>query len=249
VNLESRLLYLQFGPDVLGQCPFCSADEPKTYFYYALPAILWPHVLNLIILSIVTSSAWTGRHGAAWRPMVTLAAFAIAALDVYLVSSYAYQSNARATRLVDLDFFYWTLRICRHLALTFLDAGLGWILWLSSTNRAFAQLPSPAEQVEVANRSLRQSMGKLRALGILKNTALRDEELRETSRAYWNHEVMIMANAMEEREVVEGMNDALSNRIDISRVTRDADMYSHDVIGPVRAAAMAAQKQEAEVSS
>lgn len=92
-------------------------------------------------------------------------------------------------------------------------------------------------------------MGKLRALGILKNTALRDEELRETSRAYWNHEVMIMANAMEEREVVEGMNDALSNRIDISRVTRDADMYSHDVIGPVRAAAMAAQKQEAEVSS
>ncbi|KAK0386915.1 hypothetical protein NLU13_5228 [Sarocladium strictum] len=243
VNLESRLLYLQFGPDVLGQCPFCSADEPKTYFYYALPAILWPHLLNLLVLSVITSSALTGRHGAAWRTMVTLAAFAIAALDVYLLSSYAYQLNARATRLADLDFFHWTLRILRHLSLTILDAGLGWILWLSSTNRAFAQLPSPAEQVENVNRGLRQSMGKLRALGILKNTTLRDEELRETSRRYWNHEVGIMAGAMEEREVVEGMNDALMNRIDIKRVTRDADAYSQEVIGPVRAAAMAAQQE------
>jgi hypothetical protein len=88
-------------------------------------------------------------------------------------------------------------------------------------------------------------MGKLRALGILKNTALRDEELRETSRKYWNHEVMIMSQAMEDREVVEGMNDALSNRIDIERVTRDADMYSHDVIGPLREAAAAAARQAA----
>jgi hypothetical protein len=246
VNLESRLLYLQFGPDVLGECPFCSADDPKTYFYYALPSMLWPHVLNLIIISVVTSSAWTGRHGAAWRPMVVLAALAVGGLDTYILSSYNYQANARSTRLADLDFFHWTLRICRHLALAFLDAGLGWILWLSSTNRAFTQLPSPAEQIEVANRHLRQTMGKMRALGIIKNTTLRDEELRETARAYWNHEVMVMAQAMEEREVVEGMNDALSSRIDIARVTKDADMYTHDVIGPVRAAAAASTPKEVE---
>lgn len=249
VNLESRLLYLQFGPDVIGECPFCTADEPKSYFYYALPSILWPHVLNLIILSIVTSSAWTGRFGSRWRTSVTLGSCAVAALDVYLVGSYAYQQNSRATRLGEIESFHWTLRVIRHLALACMDAALGWLIWLSSTNRAFAELPSAAERVEVVNRSLRVSMGKLRALGILKNTALRDEELREASRAYWNHEVMMMDHAMEEREVVEGVNDALSSRIDIQQVTKDASLYAENVVGPIGVATPQQEKENADLAS
>ncbi|KAG6020652.1 hypothetical protein E4U41_002771, partial [Claviceps citrina] len=52
VNLESRLLYLQFGPAVLADCPFCHVDDPSSYFHYALPSILWAHLANLIVIAV-----------------------------------------------------------------------------------------------------------------------------------------------------------------------------------------------------
>ncbi|KAK5989336.1 hypothetical protein PT974_10851 [Cladobotryum mycophilum] len=225
VNLESRLLYLQFGPEVLAECPFCNADEPKSYFYYALPALLWPHIANLVVLAIVTSPSWTGKYGSQWRTLTTIAAGILAALELYLVSSYNHQANARALRLNEIDFFYWSMRNYRLVAIAALDASLAWVLWLSSTNRAFAQLPSPRNA---------SNMSKLNALGIVKNTAMRDENLRSRNQAYWQHEVRLMGEVMEEREVIEGVNDALSNRIDIQSITKDAEQYAENVLRPLQ---------------
>ncbi|KAH8706394.1 hypothetical protein BGZ61DRAFT_350558 [Ilyonectria robusta] len=236
VNLESRLLYFQFGPEVVARCPFCSADEPKSYFYYALPALLWPHIANLVVIAVVTSSSLTGRHGGQWRSLATIGACVIAALDVWLVSSYNYQANARALRLPDIDFFFWDLRVYRLLAVAALDAVLAWLLYLSSTNRAFVEPPSVAQRVDMANRTLLLVRSKLSALGIVKNTALRDEDLRSRSQAYWAHEVRLMSEIMEEREVIEGVNDALGNRIDIQTITRDADSYAQNVLQPLQPA-------------
>jgi hypothetical protein len=44
-----------------------------------------------------------------------------------------------------------------------------------------------------------------------------------------------MGEVMEEREVVEGVNDALSNRIDVSSITRDADGYAQNVLQNLQA--------------
>ncbi|KAK7419457.1 hypothetical protein QQZ08_010827 [Neonectria magnoliae] len=237
VNLESRLLYLQFGPDVVAHCPFCSADEPKSYFYYALPSLLWPHIANLAVVAVVTSPSLTGRYGSQWRSLATIAACVLGALDVWFVSSYNYQANARALRLPDVDFFFWNLRIYRLIALASLDAMLAWVLYLSSTNRAFVEAPSAAQRVEAAGRAIHLVRSKLSALGIVKNTALRDEDLRSRSQGYWAHEVRLMREVMEEREVIEGVNDALSNRIDIQTITRDAEAYAHNVLQPLQPAA------------
>lgn len=234
INLESRLLYFQFGPAVLADCPFCNADEPRSYFYYALPAVLWPHLANLVVIALVTSPSWTDRHGAQWRVLATIAAAVVAGLEVYLVSSYNYQVNARALRLGDIDSFFWSMRNYRLVALATLDALLGWLLYLSSTNRAFVQPPSPAERVETVNRALMAVKSKLSAVGIVKNTALRDEHLRSRSQAYWVHEVRLMHEVMEEREVVEGVNDALSSRINMQNVLRDAESYSQSVLQPLQ---------------
>lgn len=236
VNLESRLLYFQFGPEIVARCPFCSADEPKSYFYYALPALLWPHIANLVVIAVVTSPSLTGRHGGQWRSLATIGACVIAALDVWFVSSYNYQANARALRLPDIDFFFWNLRVYRLLAVAALDAVLAWLLYLSSTNRAFVEPPSVAQRVDMANRTLLLVRSKLSALGIVKNTALRDEDLRSRSQAYWAHEVRLMSEIMEEREVIEGVNDALGNRIDIQTITRDADSYAQNVLQPLQPA-------------
>ncbi|GJN73356.1 hypothetical protein PLIIFM63780_007420 [Purpureocillium lilacinum] len=234
VNLESRLLYLQFGPEVLADCPFCAADEPRTYFYYALPALLAPHLANLVALAVVTSPSLTGKPGAQWRRLAVVAASVVAALDVYLVSSYNYQANARALRLSEVDFFFWRTRAARLVTLAGLDAMLAGLLYLSATNRAFAQLPSPAERVDNAARAVAAAKSRMSAVGIIKNTALRDEDLRARSHAYWTHEVRLMRDVMEEREVIEGVNDALTNRIDIQAISRDADMYAHSVLEQLR---------------
>jgi hypothetical protein len=234
VNLESRLLYLQFGPDVLANCPFCNADEPKSYFYYALPALVAPHLINLVILAFITSSSMTGRDGAQWRTLTTIAAGAICLVDIYLVNSYNTQTNSRALRLNEIDPFYWKMRVYRSLALAGLDGVLGWLLYLSSTNRAFVQLLSTAERVEGINRALMTVKSKMNALAIVRNTGLRDEDLRTRSQAYWVHEVRLMGEVMEEREVIEGVNDALQNRINIQSISRDAEAYANSVLQPLQ---------------
>lgn len=233
VNLESRLLYLQYGPSVLADCPFCNAEDPRSYLYYAVPGLLGPHLLNLFVLSVATSGMPTGSDGTKWRTTAVLASAAAAALDVYLVSSYNHQPNARATRLGDMDMFYWTMRLFRLTGLALLDAGFAALLYLSSTNRAFAAPPAPAERVEATTRLLLAARSRLNALGIVKNTSIRDEELRARMLGYWQHEGRLMREVMEEREVVEGVNDALSNRINMAGITQDAEAYATNIL-PLR---------------
>ncbi|KAK3304572.1 uncharacterized protein B0T15DRAFT_536969 [Chaetomium strumarium] len=231
-SLESRLLYLQFGPDVLATCPFCASDDPRSYLYYALPDLAAPHLFNLVVIALATSALLTrGDRGAVgWRTPATLAAVAIAFVDVYLVATYNYNANAKALRLPELDHFFWTVRATRYVALACLDAGLALMLYLGGTQRAFVTPPSAAERVEGVVRALAGTKGKVNAAGVVKNTVLRDEELRGRSNAYWAHEVRLMREMMEEREVVEGVNDALQNRIDIGGIERDAEAYAKAVL-------------------
>jgi hypothetical protein len=233
VSQESRLLYLLYGPDIIADCPFCSASEPNTYLYYALPAIIAPHMLNLIALAIVTSTALSGVHGARLRFPATLAAVAIAGFDVYSVGTYNHHANANAKRLEDISMYFWNARILRLVALSALDGIVGFVLWLSSTNRAFVIPDAPAERVDNATRALAAAKSRLAALGIVKNTALRDDDLRGRILAYWAHEVRLLGEVMEEREVIEGVNNALENRINIDSVTRDAEAYTQSLLRPL----------------
>jgi hypothetical protein len=233
INLESRLLYFQFGPDTLAGCPFCSSEEPKSYLYYHLPSLAIPHLFNIVVITAATSSLLSrGRETAQWRTAGAIAAVALLLLDIYLVSVYNYQANAVATRLQGLDFFYWDMRTYRLVALAALDGLLGWVIWLSATNRAFVTPPSTAERVELVTRSLMGTKARLSAVGIVKNSAVRDEELRARNQAYWAHEGQLMREVMEEREVIEGVNDALEKRINIGVISRDAENYAATILQP-----------------
>ncbi|KAK4122914.1 hypothetical protein N657DRAFT_621079 [Parathielavia appendiculata] len=234
-SLESRLLYLQYGPSAIATCPFCTSDEPRSYLYYALPDLLTPHLVNLITIALATSSLLTAASPAAttWRTPATLAAVAIAFADIYWASTYNHSANARALRLGEIDFFYWMARTTRYLSLAALDLLLSLLLYLSGTQRAFVTAPSAAERIESAVRGLAAVKGRINAAGVVKNTVLRDEELRARGNAYWAHEVRLMGEMMEEREVVEGVKDALTNRIDIAGIERDAEVYAKAVLMPI----------------
>ncbi|KAI3340395.1 hypothetical protein F4824DRAFT_419901 [Ustulina deusta] len=230
VSVESRLLYLQYGPEVVASCPFCSSEDPKTYLYYALPALLAPHLLNLVVLSLATSATVAGPAAARWRSIAATASAVLAGGEIWAVSTYNYASNAQATRSADLDAYFWTARTLRCVALGILDAAVAGVIWLSATNRLFATPPTPAARVEAVTRQLLATKSRLSAVGIVKNTNLRDEDLRVRTAAYWTHEGRVMREVMEEREVVEGVNDALAKRINIQDISRDAENYAVNVL-------------------
>ncbi|KAI0479264.1 CHD5-like protein-domain-containing protein [Xylariaceae sp. FL0804] len=260
VNQESRLLYLQHGPAALADCPFCAADEPRSYLLYALPDLLAPHVANLVALSLATSTLLAraittntntttggaqqggrGRgaveeedqeepDGPRWRRTLSLAALALAVLDVWAVGAWDHRRNARAARLADLDPFFWRARLRRLAALAALDLGACLLLWLSGTRRAFSAAAEPAARAAAATRRLLAAKSRLSAVGIVKNTALRDEGLRAATQAYWAHEGRLMRDVMEDRDVVAGVNDALARRIRIDDIQRDADAYAVNLL-------------------
>ena len=72
------------------------------------------------------------------------------------------------------------------------------------------------------------------ATGTIKNTVQRDTALRNRGQEYWADEVRLMRELMENREVVEGVNSALSTRINMQTIMADAENYAQHVVGPLQ---------------
>ena len=229
-SLESRLLFFQYGPDTIRDCMWCTPDNPSSYLYYALPGILTSHLFNICILALVTSGLFTGKEGAIWRRTSTYAAIGVAVIEIYYWSSFDHKSNSRATKAEELDPFFQRIRTYRLLALALIDALFGWLLFLSSTNRAFVTPVSPAERVENTIKVIGGVRNSLGSIMILKNTIQRDTQLREVGDKYWIHEGVAMGEAMEDREVIEGVQNALEERIDMANISKDAEAYARSVV-------------------
>lgn len=305
ISLESRLLYLQLGPEALADCPFCSGTgvdaqssfSAANYLYYALIDLVAAYLVNLVLIAAVTSpllmlghksrysstaaqvppttADTLATHGLRtrlvadhahdvavahirrWRAPMSVLTLCGAALDVYLVATYNNQVNSRAARLADLDLFFWNMRTYRGLACAGTLAALAAVLYLTASGHhssgrlgllgvvLFGTMPppTPAARITAAVRELTGVKSKLNAGAIVKNTALRDTDLRARTQAYWAHEVMLVAEAMEEREVVDGVKNALENRIDIQRITQDAEQYAQTVVPTLVAQASSDQQQ------
>ena len=224
------------GPDALIDCPFCSNNDGSSrtsYISYALPALLAPHLLHLAVLGVVTAAPLLGRQQATmWRNHATVVGIALAALDVWLLNSYEPIKNARATRLADVDFFYWKMRVLRKLCLAAVDAVFGLGIWLTATGRwrieGDLNVLDRMEQVTAATEGINS---KLTAVGTLRNAICRDPSLRDQSLKYWVEEDAVMSEVYEDREVVDAVKSALS-RIDVDVVTRQAAQYSESILSP-----------------
>jgi hypothetical protein len=187
-------------------------------------------------MALVTSGLFVGDEGAIWRKPATITAIGLIALDLWIVSTYDYKANAHATRLEDIDVFFWKMRVYRWVAIATIDALLGWAMYLSSTNRAFVTPRTAAERIEGITRELEAIRSKMNAAGVMRNTVSRDATLRSRNQSYWVDEGRMMAEYMEDREVVEGVNNALQSRISIDAITNDAEIYSQNLVGAMRGA-------------
>lgn len=156
---------------------------------------------------------------------------AVALAECYLVGTYDFKMNAHVLRPEELDHFYWRTRTFRGIAICILDAAFAGLLWAASTNRIFAVPPSAAERTETAIKGLEGVRGRLAAVGILRNATVRDEGLRNKAEAYWRREKQVMSEVMDEREVVEGVRNAISGRINMTKIEEDASRYADGILG------------------
>ncbi|KAF2085943.1 hypothetical protein K490DRAFT_74816 [Saccharata proteae CBS 121410] len=243
-SMTSRLLYLQYGPDVLAGCPFCSSDDLVTYFLYALPSVLGPHILHLAVLGLATSGLVAGPEGARWRMWAVISGVMFAGLEVWRLASYNHKLNAGTTRVEELDAFHWNLRVFRWFGFAIIDAFFDAALWLTSTNRWLVQPLSLSERLEDSTRAVEMVKGKLSMLGAVKNTVMRDRGLRERNEAYWTNEGVVMGEVSEEREVVEGMNQAMG-RMDLTTLEEQAAGMADSVVAVMNAGIINAVKERA----
>lgn len=229
-SLDARCLYFTYGPDVLTHCPFCISDEPNTYFYYALSSLLLPHFLHLFALGLATSSALAGKYGSKWRTSAVAIGVVLALFECYSVGTHDSKANARVIRPEDLDLFHWRMRTVRGIMIAITDAGLACVLWAASTNRIFAVPPSPSERMDASLTLLESVRARLTALGVVRNVVVRNEGLRKHGEGYWRREGQIMAQVMDDKEVVDGVRNALANRINVAKVEEDAKKYAEGLV-------------------
>jgi hypothetical protein len=228
-----RFLYVAYGPDAIANCVFCKATEPSSYLYYALPSVLTPHLLHIALLGVITSSFFSGAEGNRWRTHATIAGVLLAVAELYLTWTYNWEANRTVRMIKDVDFFYWKMRTYRHLLFALVDAALGWALWLTSTNRWMVIPPSITEQMVAATDQITMTYGRLSVLGNLRNTVLRDRELRNVDSEYWTREQGEMEEIEREREVVDAKNLALS-RMDYDKVQHRAGLYVEQVFAAMK---------------
>lgn len=229
-SLDARCLYFTYGPDVLTHCPFCVSDEPNTYFYYALPSLLLPHLIHLFVLGLATSSVLAGKYGSRWRTSAVAVGVVLALFECYYVGTHDSKANARVIRAEDLDLFHWRMRTIRGIIIAVIDAGLAFVLWAASTNRIFAVPPSPSERINASLKVLENVRARLAALGVVSNVVVRDEGLRKRGVDYWRREGQVMAQVMDDKEVVDGVRNALANRINVATVEEDAKKFAETLL-------------------
>ena len=216
-SARNKLLYLTYGPDTLLNCIWCAANDgndQQNYFLYSLPKIVTPHILNLAVLGLATSSL-VGTEGSRFRTHATIAGILLLVVEAWYMGTYDITVNKRAIFAQDLDSAFWRVRFLRYITFASVDMMLAFVLWATSTNRWLAKPISIAERLETTTRQAEETLNKMRALGLLTNSVNRDAALRGVREEYWRTEGQVMAETIQDEGVTEQMNAAIG-RMDFS---------------------------------
>jgi hypothetical protein len=211
-SVRNKLLYLTYGPDTMLNCAWCSTadgNDQQNYFLYSLPKIAMPHILQLAVLGLATSSL-VGSEGSRFRTHATIAGIMMMVVEAWYMGTYDIATNRRATFVRDLDSAHWRVRFLRYISFAVVDIALGLVLWATSTNRWLAKPVSIAERIETTTRQAEETLNKMRALGLLTNSVNRDPALRGVREEYWRTEGQVMAETVQDEEVTEQINKAIS---------------------------------------
>ncbi|KAF8475637.1 hypothetical protein BDZ91DRAFT_187872 [Kalaharituber pfeilii] len=202
---DGRLLYALYGPGPLTSCTWCRVDHPETFLYYSLPRILMPHLLHVILLGIVTSSAFgasLNKPARIWRTQATLAGIALAIAETWYIATYNHRDNILSRTTSDAVFPHWNLYVYRGLAIASVDGLLGYAIYLTGTGRWGNLIEDlPDEKLEEVSSMLEKSMGVINSATCMKHAAMRDPQLRAQAVRFWEIEALTGKELMEDEDV------------------------------------------------
>ncbi|PWW79354.1 hypothetical protein C7212DRAFT_288578 [Tuber magnatum] len=204
VSKEARLMYANFGPKPLVECSWCSLEEANTYLSYALPTLALPHLLHIAVLGIVTSSYFS-PFGSVWRTQATVAGLALFLAELYFVgvSTSDHTANTLAKLPADVVWTHWRLILWRGIGIAFVDAWLGYVIFLTGTGRWTAGLDGlrVQEKLETLNKASELVYARLHSENLLRQTVLGNKDLRERSFEFWMAEERAGKEIMLDEEV------------------------------------------------
>ncbi|KAM5455669.1 hypothetical protein MaudCBS49596_001570 [Microsporum audouinii] len=202
----ARALYLQLGPEPLIACPFCSLDSSITYLFYYLPFnTLVPHLFHFLVIGIVTSSSIVGPKVARWRNKFLIGSVALLMIELCVILRATSPLFSLSTNTPSGQRNKWTqiyshypdapaslhvrLITLRPLAFTLFDVICAALIYLSATNRLFYTTTTRAEQaqqlVSISATAMLNSVSRLQAVSVVRNTIARDLELSAVYDAYF----------------------------------------------------------------
>jgi hypothetical protein len=212
VNGRNKLYYLAYGPETLLNCAWCvtaNGNDNSNYYIYTLPKIIMPHIVQLAVLGLTTSSL-VGTEGSRFRTHATMLGLATLIGEIWYMGTYDITANKRAKFLQDIDSVYWRIRFLRYIMFAVQDIGMAFVLWATSTNRWLAKPISIAERLEMATRVSEETLNRMRGLGLIINSVNRDPALRGVKEDYWRTEGQVMSETIQEEAVLEQINTAIS---------------------------------------
>ena len=212
VNGRNKLYYLAYGPETLLNCAWCvtaNGNDNSNYYIYTQPKIIMPHIVQLAVLGLATSSL-VGTEGSRFRTHATMLGLATLIGEMWYMGTYDITANKRAKFLQDIDSVYWRIRFLRYIMFAVQDIGMAFVLWATSTNRWLAKPISIAERLEMATRVSEETLNRMRGLGLIINSVNRDPALRGVKDDYWRTEGQVMSETIQEEAVLEQINTAIS---------------------------------------
>ncbi|EXJ55341.1 hypothetical protein A1O7_08268 [Cladophialophora yegresii CBS 114405] len=236
-----RQLYLRFGPSTLLGCQFCHPDDTLSYLLYHLPthAVL-PHLFHIFTLGLATSEPVAGYEASTWRQGTVLCALILAALDVFLTTTYAPIVPPTTTAPGGT---FWVGSSLRYLCLVAFDVGVAGLIYAHATRRfwLFPVISSGNADPELSRRRTEETVTQatlalqvagtnLRAYSIARNAVVRDPTLKGVDDDYWRTVVAVEGKGDEsvwaEEEVQAAIARAYgSGGVDVEGVRREAEAF------------------------
>jgi hypothetical protein len=130
VNGRNKLYYLAYGPETLLNCAWCvtvNGNDNSNYYIYTLPKIIMPHIVQLAILGLATSSL-VGTEGSRFRTHTTMLGLATLIGEIWYMGTYDITANKRAKFLQDINSVYWRIRFLRYIMFAVQDIIMAFVL-------------------------------------------------------------------------------------------------------------------------
>ncbi|KAK6531565.1 hypothetical protein TWF694_002759 [Orbilia ellipsospora] len=229
---EGRLLYAAYGPRPLIECAWCTPLDPTSYLYYRVPSIALPHIANIAILGVATSS-FSSKVAGSLRIHATIAGLAVAMGEVLVVYNFDILQNTQAARPEDTYWFHWQLLTYRGISIAAVNFLFGVALYLSATGRYGFAPVSDREKIEAVAKSIELGLGHIRTSLFVKSTTIRNDSTLDYISNFWKKEA---ANRQEIANQLETTKSEVLGRMDIESINQEAFKFTSNLFDAMTAA-------------